>query len=374
MSGVGKGKEYVVAAEGSSYFNVTKYIADTPGLEPITADFELTSGIPLSVSVTDKANGKPLRGSVTYLARAENPHLKDYPRFGNEKLSPLPPSARSNSGTYTVLAIPGPGLLCVQADDADRYIGFELKDWDGFLLHAVPGGLHPSGYHAVIPIDVSAKDAKSTHLDFALEPGRKRMGTIVGPECQPLAGVHVAGLTPVPHWLSLDPRKRARCKGLVTANFTVLGLNPRTPRNIVFFHPEKKLGKVQAVCGDEAGPLTVHLEPLGGVSGRILDAKGRPWAEVTVRAELTRLITAYKDLPWELLEDLGPTMEVESKTEREGRFHVNGLLPGLRYNLAFSVGEIKPGAMIAAHRMDVTVEAGRTKDLGDIKSEQEADG
>jgi hypothetical protein len=40
----------------------------------------------------------------------------------------------------------------------------------------------------------------------------------------------------------------------------------------------------------------------------------------------------------------------------------------LQYNLAFSIGEIKPGSTIAAYRENLTVEAGKTKDLGDIKS------
>jgi len=74
-------------------------------------------------------------------------------------------------------------------------------------------------------------------------------------------------------------------------------------------------------------------------------------------------------LPWELLENLGPTMEVKTKTDGDGKFLIDGLLPGLRYNLAFSVGEIKPGTPIAAYRADVIVEARKTRDLGDLKSQ-----
>jgi len=370
LSGVSKAREYTLAAAALPYFNVTKWhIADTPGLEPITVDVELMKGIPLNVRLTDKATGKPVRGSVSYLARAENPHLKDYPGFGKGlSFSPIPYSEPREDVPHTVLAIPGPGFLCVKAEDADRYISFELKDWDGFLLRAVPDGLHPSQFHAVVPIDIKENDKNSRDMTIALEPGRSRAGTVVGPDGQPLAGAHVAGLTPLARWLFLDSRQGVRSKGLPTANFTALGLNPRKARNIVFFHPEKKLGKVQAVRGDEAGPLTVRLEPLGGVTGRVVDAKGRLWAGLTVEVNLTRLIIAYKDLPWELLDNLGPTMEVKATTDREGKFRIDGLLPGLQYNLALSVGEIKPGSTIAAYRENLTVEAGKTKDLGDIKS------
>ncbi len=370
LSGVSKAREYTLAAEGLHYFNVTKWqIADTPGLEPITVDVELMPGIPLNVRLTDKETGRPVRGAVHYLARADNPHLKEYSAFGKGlHFSPVPYSEPRADATHTVRAIPGPGYLCVKAEDADRYIAFELKDWDGFLLRAVPDGLHPSQFHAVVPIDIAENDKNSQDITITLEPGRTRTGTVVGPDGQPLAGAHVAGLTPLARWLFRGSPQGVRSKGLPSANFTALGLNPRKARNIVFFHPEKKLGKVQAVRGDEAGPLTVRLEPLGSVTGRILDAKGRPWAGLKVRADLTRLIAAYKDLPWELMDNLGPTMEVITTTDREGKFRIDGLLPGLQYNLLFNVGEIKPGSTIAAYRENLKVEVGKTKDLGDIKS------
>jgi RNA polymerase sigma factor (sigma-70 family) len=358
LTGIGKRKEYAIAAEGWPYFNVTKEnLVDTPGLEPITVDFELTRGIPVRGRLTDRATGKPVRGRVMYLARAENPHLKDYRDFGREGFRFHRRGETSEDGSFTVLAIPGPGFLCVSAYDSDRYIHIGLKDWNGSALPSVPFGYHPSQFLAVVPLDVSAKGGKSTHIDIALEPGRTRTGTVVGPDGQPLAGAHVAGLTPVPH----SGHK------LPTATFTVLGLNPRKSHNIVFFHPEKKLGKVQAVRGDEAGSLTVPLEPLGGVSGRILDANGRPWAGLTVRADLRRPITAYKDLPWELL-DLRPTMEVKTTTDREGKYRIDGLLPGVPYNLAFGVDEIKRRTTVAAYPLNVTVAVGKIKDLGDLKS------
>ncbi len=363
LTGIGKRTEYAIGAMGKPYFHVTKEnVEDTPGLEPITVDFELTRGIPIRGRVTDKATGKPVRGRVRYLARDDNPHLKDYKDFGRGRMQLSEGS--SEDGSFTAIAIPGPGYLCVFANHSNRYTGFELKDWDGSLLRTVPGGVHPSFYNAVIPIDVSAQDAKSTNIDIALEPGRTRTGTVVGPDGQPLAGALVAGLMPIVH-----SRKK-----LPDATFTAFGLNPRKSRNVVFFHLEKKLGKVQAVRGDEAGPLTVQLEPLGGVSGRVLDANGRPWAGLTVHADFRRPINAYKDLPGhELLTDPAdpktPAMEVKATTDRDGKFRLGGLLPGVPYSLTFSVDEIKRRTIIAAYPQDLTVESGKTRGLGDIRSE-----
>jgi len=263
-----------------------------------------------------------------------------------------------------VLAIPGPGLLCAQADDANRYAEFHLPGWDGFLLRAVPGGRHPSSFHAIVPIDISEKDAKSTTHNIALEPGRTRTGTVVGPDGKPLTGVYDVGLTPLPQF-GFPPQPHR----LKDANFTIFGLNPRKDRAVVFFDAQKKLGKVQRLRGDDRGPLTVRLEPLGAIAGRLVDAQDRPWPGMMVQVEITRLITAYKDLPWGIIEDLGPILKVTQTTDREGRFRVEGLLPGLQYNLVFSEGEIKPGTKIAAYRENLTVESGQTKDLDDLKSE-----
>src|SRR5262249_46400877 len=156
----------------------------------------------------------------------------DYPGFGKGlSFSPIPYSEPRDDAPHRVLAIPGPGFLCVKAEDADRYIGFELKDWDGFLLRAAPDGLHPSQFHPAVPINVAEKGKTSRDITVALEPGRKRMGTVVGPDGKPLAGAYVAGLTPLPRFFPfLNSGRRDRSKGLSTATFDALGLNLRKAR------------------------------------------------------------------------------------------------------------------------------------------------
>jgi RNA polymerase sigma factor (sigma-70 family) len=375
LAGIGKCEMYWVAAEGVPYFNTTKlHVKDTGGLEPLAVDFDLERGIMLKGRLTDKVTGKPVRGHVSYMAAAENPNLKDFTELTLLHVRQTALGETGPDGSFTEIAIPGPGLLCVRADDMDGYIGAEIPGWDGFLLKAVPNGIHPSQFHAVIPINPAEDDPKSTTCDIALEPGRTRAGNVVGPDDQPLAGAHVAGLVPLPRFpvRTLD-RESVKHLGLKTADFTVQGLSPRNARNLVFFHPEKKLGKVQPVRGDEDGPVTVRLEPLGGITGRLLDAQGRPWAGLTVIAAITRKITDYKDLPWETLENLGPVMAVTLKTDAEGKFRIDGLLPGLKYHLVVSDGELKPGKFVAYHIEELSSESGKIRDLGDLKSTESPD-
>jgi hypothetical protein len=371
LTGIGKCEMYWLVAEGVPYFNTTKlHVKDSGGLEPLVVDFDLERGIVVKGRLTDKVTGKPVRGHVSYMAAAENPNLKDFTELTLLHVHQTALGEIGPDGSFTEIAIPGPGLLCVRAEDENRYIGAEIPGWDGFLLKAVPNGIHPSQFHAVIPIDPAEDDPKSMTCDIALEPGRTRAGRVVGPDDQPLAGTHVAGLTPLPHFapLPFPGMPGQKREGLKTPDFSVLGLSPRNVRNLVFFHPEKKLGKVQPVRGDEDGPVTVRLEPLGGVTGRVLDAKGQPWAGLTVAVELTRKFTDYKDLPFETMENLGPVMAVKLKTDAEGKFRAEGLLPGLKYHLVVSDGELKPGKIVAYHIEELSPESGKVKDLGDLKS------
>ncbi len=59
-------------------------------------------------------------------------------------------------------------------------------------------------------------------------------------------------------------------------------------------------------------------------------------------------------------------------TDREGRFRIAELMPGLKYVL-FAYEENAPqGTPFAYHNREliVTVESGKAKDLGDLKSKQ----
>src|SRR5262249_46026154 len=158
-------------------------------------------------------------------------NLKDF----SQLMQFFPHAQTGPDGTFAIAAVPGPGLLLATAYDRDHYSRAAVEDWDSFITRTVPVGAGETYSHAVVPINPSEDEPDSTARDIALEPGGKRAGTVVGPDDKPLAGGHVAGLTPI-HY-SPSPSR-----GLETAAFTALGLSPRRARAVVFFHPEKKLG------------------------------------------------------------------------------------------------------------------------------------
>src|SRR5262249_55191805 len=145
---------------------------------------------------------------------------------------------------------------------------------------------------------------------------------------------------------------------------------------LVFVHPEKKLAKVQKVAAEDKGPLTVRLEPTGALAGRVLDPAGRPSAGVKVKAaysiaELEEARKAGKDSKnrvWELelLYDFQAWEKIlnrEGTTDKDGKFRLDGLVPGLKYDLGVNDG--LPQDVIRRERL--SVESGKDKDLGDLK-------
>jgi hypothetical protein len=154
---------------------------------------------------------------------------------------------------------------------------------------------------------------------------------VVGPDGEPLAGVTVYGLI------------RFGQETLKGAEFSVRGVNPRANRPLVFYHKAKNLGLLVKEWRSQAdGPLKAQLQPCGSVSGRVME-DGQPVAGLRI------------DL-W----GMGPGgvgFHCDEKvviTDNEGRFRVEGLVPGQTYR-------VDP---LRAH---VAVEAGKHKDMGDLK-------
>jgi RNA polymerase sigma factor (sigma-70 family) len=379
LGGVSKsGRSHLMIAGGMPFLNSIKLIDETPGLEPLTVNFELERGMVVRGRLTDRSTGKPVRGLVSYYALKDNPHVKDFRNIGDLPVVVDGRGEVGSDGSFTVVALPGPGLLCVWADD-DRFTR-AVEGWDGHPMKTVPFPVNPIMYHALVPINPSEQTPGSTSCDIALEPGRTLTGSVVGPDGQPLTGVLAMGVTavlPAPRYQTRFLEQPLYQK-LETAEFMVYGLSPRKPRALILIHREKGLGKVRLLRGDESGPLTVRLEPLGALSGRAIDAEGRPWQGVQLTVSLNLDATDRKTLPYEA-QTWAPFIAVGKNelfnrlgtTDGDGKFRVEGLLPGLRYEMQPLVPGIKKAVDAKrpfAIQRGLTVKGGETKDIGDLRS------
>src|SRR4029453_8978754 len=83
IDGPRKQNAYTVTAYTVPYFDVTRSdVPDTPGFETLRVDFELERGLAPSGRVLDRKTGKPVAATLTYLAFADNPHLKTVSGLG----------------------------------------------------------------------------------------------------------------------------------------------------------------------------------------------------------------------------------------------------------------------------------------------------
>src|SRR5262249_19862841 len=230
----------------------------------------------------------------------------------------------------------------------------------------LPSLLSPSNYQAFAEISPKPGDGP-VKVAFALDARQVVKGKLVGPDGRPVSGALAAGLRHDWFWGPDRPPP--------PDTSTARGLDPRRPRLLGFVHPGKKLAGSVVVRGDEEGPITVRLAPWAAVSGRLLDAEGKPvknatlwFTEVPVgkpgRPRATDAgihvvdRSAYKPSP-------------DPRTDEQGRFRVEGLIPGLRYNLALvdakGATRLEQVKWEGLAFRDLVLKPAQTKDLGDVK-------
>ena len=328
------------------HFQRSAELQDTPGLDPLTVDIEVVQGgVTVRGKVTDKATGKPIANArIDYHPLYPNANVNKLNGFWN----PRSETSTGSDGTYVLSVLAGPGVIGIAAPKTDAYVPAhtskkERKDFFKLPLgldqmddpvpavggNAVGLPLSRDSYNAMVLVEPGEKD-ESLVKDVALDAARTLKGRVVGPDGEPLTGVTVTGL----FQRSFDTLKGAE--------FTVRAVNPRATRQLTFYHKDKNLGFfLKELRGDAPEPLTVKLEPCGSASGRIVDGDGQPLAGFRFG-----------------LGGWGGSQQ--AITDKEGRFRVEGLIPGMSYGLMPSTG-----FFILA---DVTVESGKNKDMGDVKN------
>ena len=115
LTGMPKGegnKIRLVPRDDQPYVSVHALVPDSPGLDPVTVDFELKRGIWIEGKLTDKVTGKPVQASVEYFALDNNPNVRDHPGFDGT-IPPLWGIETKEDGSFRVVGLPGPGLIAV---------------------------------------------------------------------------------------------------------------------------------------------------------------------------------------------------------------------------------------------------------------------
>jgi protocatechuate 3,4-dioxygenase beta subunit len=340
------GNEVVtLPAEGQPYLSSAKKVGGRVALAPVTVDLELKRGVVVKGRVTDQATGKPVRAQIEYFYFADNPNRKDFPRLSNYLFFPC-----RHDGSFQGVVLPGRGLIAVRAwrDDylcglgADRIKGQGAQG----MFATYPHYCHAANYHTLVEIN-PVKGAPAITCNVAVDPGRTLTGTVRGPDGKPLAGTEANGL-----------KGDGRGEHLQTAAFTVAHIRPGHSRAVTFLHKAKRLAGYVVLSGDEKGPLTVKLQPWGSVKGRLVDAGGQPRTGV----RLTFMAGAGADR-----ELVSGTVSRLVQPDQNGKFLLEGLVPGMKYKLAV----VERRFQITGWVLDnFTIKPGETHNLGDFQAKE----
>ena len=317
----------------------------TKSSEPAIRDFTLRRGIWVAGHVTETGTDKRVDGEVTYNAFGDNPHSKEYPGFwgfrGQYGCQP------DENGDYRIAVLPGSGIIGFLTPD-DRFrrgAGAETithpsvnEDGENRMYSTVPYFLSTANKSVVRQIDL-APDAADVTVDLSLTPGVSFTGRVLDTEGKPVAGGVVCGNEMNELWREFDGE-----------TFEVKAYYPDQPRDLYVFQPDRNLAGFYRLSGKSPPALTITLQPAGSVRRRAINDSGDPAANMGL---IGHAITYSKLGKWDL----------RYSTDEDGRFHIRGLAAGQKYTVHVRDGNYDRGRAF----VDLSVEAGETHDLGDVR-------
>jgi beta-lactamase regulating signal transducer with metallopeptidase domain/uncharacterized GH25 family protein len=310
-----------------------------------TKDFKLRQGVWIRGRTIDDRTREPVTGPVQYLAYIDNPELKkSYPGIFR---SDLVYERRSDAnGQFAIAVPPGKGVLTFTADDHTRFHRGMGADTLTGPSQEMPGGakvfrtapliLMPGSFHIVREINPQSGSPLS-EITLPLTSGVDVVGKIVDPDGKSLAGAVYSGSVSWGSWVSAQGD-----------TFRVEGYYPDQPRELFFYQPDRNLAGYYKLTGSPPKNLTIKLQPAGAVRGRLVDDRSQPLADLKFNGE---------GVPSENFGDA----KLRIGTDADGKFEIRGLLPGRRYTIMAYGGTLGGDLTIDP------IEAGQTKDLGDVK-------
>jgi beta-lactamase regulating signal transducer with metallopeptidase domain len=336
----------VIPNDDQPYFMRRLDVPETPGIEPVTVDIELTRGLWISGRVIDKDTGKPVRAHLNYWPFLDNRFAKDRPGFGpgREMVADQYRWPTRADGAFRIPGLPGRGVVGAEADlsyrqgagaaeirDADRKGELRTyRDWRG------PSLKYPATMKEINP----SERTETVVCDLVCDHGETVKVTVLDPEGNPARHCSLSKLT-----------KDGKLND-VDSPFELHGLSLNVPNTLFVEHKERKLAKVVTFTLTEGSPrsLTVKLEPCATVIGRLLDEDGLPINGVTVEPLLRGGEVNWVQFP-------------SAMCQENGSFECRGLPAEASFSFLIHGTATK----FLQGFGSVATKAGKTIDLGDIR-------
>ncbi len=354
----------VFPTSASPYFMYSTTVAGKPGLTEIAAELKLTRGVLVKGRVVEKGTGKPVLGAgIRYTALADN---KFYADLMKGKRGEHGMAWNSDAdGRFQFVALPGAGIVTAQGETRGRDTGTaftqvriakadhpraDLRHLEnlGEMFTAADGHyvtLHSLSGYAII--DPKRTDA-TAEVEIVFDRGKTVTGKVLTPDGKAAAGVVARQLTACYDY----PQK------LKDGTFTAIAIDPDHPRVLLFADAESKLSATVTLKGDEKD-VVLKLEPWGTLTGRLLDADGKPLAGANVSVHVKNNIeyTAF----------MSAIREVKAVTGADGKFSLE--VPGgpAAYLVGFSLKNQYLNTGYDPKAPGHTVKPGVSTDVGEMR-------
>ena len=201
----------------------------------------------------------PVAGaSVIYQPDRSNPQRRNNYSFDNPVLT-------DGDGRFALAALPGAGLLAVEAPTSE-YIRVALPGaGTGPNSQALPHGFAridlPQGEEPAVP-EVRLAIKKGVNLEARLvAPDGSRGGLVMG-WCEEMLASQLQ------NWGSPQ--------AFVDGWFRLNGADPDRTYRVFLVEPKRKLGRVAELKYDPKGPAVIRLQAAATAKGTVVDRNGRP--------------------------------------------------------------------------------------------------
>jgi RNA polymerase sigma factor (sigma-70 family) len=331
------------------YFGEKQSIEIKPGDGPLAISVPVRRGVWITGRVVDDATNNAVHGILGYFAFADNRVLRKDLDAGCVPI--MRQVHTDNDGKFRIAGYPGRGI--VTAWHSDYLTGVGADKVAGLTKEQPSDQLYPS--HQFSPeivstvIELNVPEARDEiACELRLRKGKSREVQVVGPDGNPQFDTLASGLrnqieNPMTH--------------IAGDRFTVSNLIPGEAREVVAMLVAKKLTGMATVNYDGDGPVILRLQSWATVTGRLVDEQGQP------RGQAIEIMLDDGKLPLHTLGGRGydrPAFPIES----DGRFRIEGLVPGPAYGLKALEGGVKITGDVATR---LILKPGEARELGDVK-------
>lgn len=333
----------------------------------------LRRGVLIRGIITEAGSGQPVaNASVFFQPRiANNPFYK---QEVNRYLAGWEQVGSSGAdGKFQLGVLPGPGHLLINGPTTD-YLHDEIS-WA--QLYGPPNNHGRRNYPDRF-VALNLKPDSATHdVTVELRRGVTVKGRVLGQDGKPVAFAALFCRSHVPFGYNHNPMQPLYVQD---GNLELHGCDPEKPEPVFILDSTNQSGVLVKLSGKQAGETaTIQLQRCGAATGRFVDEKGQPLANM--RTWVQMIVTpgaafwdadSSKDVRADDVSmiDVGSRYS-DLRTDAQGRVTYPTLVPGATYRIIAEPR--KPGRIMSSPtasgldlKKDFAVEPGQTLDLKDI--------